>query len=49
MKDCTELGKCLRIELEIPSGQNYELCRSVHAEQNAIINAARRGAKIFGG
>lgn len=46
---CNEIGKCLRMELNIPSGQNYELCRSVHAEQNAIINAARTGISIVGG
>jgi len=46
---CAEVGKCLRTELKIPSGQNYELCRSVHAEQNAIINAARTGVSIVGG
>lgn len=45
-KDCTERGKCLRRQLNIPSGHRYELCRSVHAEQNAIINAARAGASI---
>ncbi len=39
---CLELG-CLRAELKIPSGQRYELCRGVHAEQNAIINAAYYG------
>jgi dCMP deaminase len=37
------------MDLRIPSGQHYELCRSVHAEQNAIINAARTGASIVGG
>ena len=46
---CTEIGKCLRMELGIESGENYELCRSVHAEQNAIINAARVGMSIVGG
>jgi dCMP deaminase len=46
---CIEIGKCLRTELRIPSGQNYELCRSVHAEQNAIINAARTGVSVLGG
>ena len=46
---CIDIGKCLRIELNIPSGKNYELCRAVHAEQNAIINAARTGASIVGG
>jgi len=39
---CLDLG-CLRAELKIPSGQRYELCRGVHAEQNAIINAAYYG------
>lgn len=46
---CIEIGKCLRMELGIESGQKYELCRSVHAEQNAIINAARIGVSIVGG
>ena len=41
-QNCHDLGKCTRDELEIPSGQRYELCRSVHAESNAIISAARR-------
>jgi dCMP deaminase len=48
-KHCLEIGNCLRTELQIPTGQNYELCRSVHAEQNAIINAARTGVTILGG
>jgi len=49
-KNCGDLGRCTREELEIPSGERYELCRSVHAETNAIISAARRdmlGAIIF--
>lgn len=41
-KNCTELGKCIREELNVPRGERYELCRSVHAEQNAIISASRR-------
>lgn len=45
--DCFERNSCLRNELNIPSGQRYELCRSVHAEQNAIINAARSGASLL--
>lgn len=49
LQDCLEIGTCLRKELKIESGQNYELCRSVHAEQNAIINAARTGTSIVGG
>jgi dCMP deaminase len=48
-KDCLERGNCLRRELGIPSGQRYELCRSVHAEMNAIINAARAGVSLLGG
>ncbi|MBE6967761.1 MAG: cytidine deaminase [Ruminococcaceae bacterium] len=40
--NCSDLGYCSREELNIPSGQRYELCRSVHAEANAIISAARR-------
>jgi dCMP deaminase len=48
-KDCLERGNCLRTELKIPSGHRYELCRSVHAEMNAIINASRSGANILGG
>ncbi len=42
-------GFCLRKKLGIPSGQRYEMCRSVHAEQNAIINAARSGTSLLGG
>jgi len=49
MKHCIDTGICLRTNLKIPSGQQYELCRSVHAEQNAIINAARTGIAIAGG
>lgn len=48
-KSSLEHGFCLRKKLNIPSGQQYELCRSVHAEQNAIINAARAGVSLLGG
>ena len=41
-KNCMDLGYCTREAMNIPSGQRYELCRSVHAEANAIISAARR-------
>ena len=41
-KNCMDLGYCTREAMNIPSGQRYELCRSVHAEMNAIISAARR-------
>jgi dCMP deaminase len=48
-KDCLARGECLRDKLEIPHGQKYEICRSVHAEQNAIINAARAGVSLLNG
>jgi len=47
--NCVDLGKCLREELNVPSGERYELCRSVHAEMNSIINAARAGVSVLGG
>ena len=47
-KDCCERGNCLRRELKIPSGQRYELCRSVHAEMNAMINATTAGVSLEG-
>jgi len=40
-QNCTDLGVCPRQEAGIPRGERYELCRSVHAEMNAIIHAAR--------
>jgi len=40
MKDCLEVGRCTRRELQIPHGERYELCHSVHAEANAIIRAS---------
>ncbi|GKI15487.1 cytidine deaminase [Oscillospiraceae bacterium] len=40
-KNCTDLNWCLREKLGIPRGERYELCRSVHAEANAIISAPR--------
>ncbi len=50
MKDCLEAGKCTRKELQIPHGERYELCHSVHAEANAIIRASvdeLKGATIY--
>jgi dCMP deaminase len=44
-KHCTEIG-CLRSKLNIPSGERHELCRALHAEQNAIAQAARHGICI---
>ena len=40
-RNCSDLGVCTRETLNIPSGERYELCRSVHAEANAIISASR--------
>jgi len=40
-ENCCDRGTCIREELNIPRGERYELCRSVHAEANAIISAAR--------
>ncbi|MEW6215519.1 MAG: deaminase [Nitrospirota bacterium] len=50
IKDCLEVGKCTRRELQIPHGERYELCHSVHAEANAIIRASvdeLRGSTIY--
>ncbi|MFH1652350.1 MAG: dCMP deaminase family protein [Chloroflexota bacterium] len=46
-QDCLELG-CLRDELHIPSGTRHEICRGIHAEQNAIIQASLHGVSIEG-
>ena len=40
-KNCTDIGTCTRDKLNIPRGERYELCRSIHAEANAIIAAPR--------
>jgi len=45
---CKEKGKCLRKELNIPSGTRHEVCYAVHAEQNAIIQAAKLGVSVDG-
>ena len=47
MKHCIDVG-CLRAERNIPSGERHELCRGLHAEQNAIIQAAYHGVRIQG-
>jgi dCMP deaminase len=44
---CAETG-CLREQMNVPSGERHELCRGLHAEQNAIIQAARHGVNIAG-
>ena len=49
-KNCSDLGFCYREQMQIPRGERYELCRSVHAEQNAIIAAPREqmlGATLY--
>ena len=48
--NCSDLGYCARERMKIPHGQRYEMCRSVHAEANAIISASRRdmiGATLY--
>lgn len=49
-QNCSDMGECLRDRMKIPRGERYELCRSVHAEANAIIAAPREsmlGADLF--
>ncbi len=49
-KNCTDIGRCTRDELQIPRGERYEMCRSVHAEMNAVIHASRErmlGATLY--
>lgn len=43
LENCCDKGECLRQKLNIPSGERHELCRSVHAENNAIIQCALNG------
>jgi dCMP deaminase len=40
-RNCCDIGECARTKLDVPRGERYELCRSVHAEMNAVIHAAR--------
>jgi len=47
--NCIDIGECYRNKMNIPSGRNYEKCRSVHAEQNAVINASRKGSTSIAG
>ena len=49
-RNCTDLKYCARQSMNVPAGERYELCRSVHAEANAIISASRRdmiGATLY--
>ena len=48
VRTCVERGECLRKKLGIPSGTRHEMCYAVHAEQNAIIQAAKLGIEING-
>ncbi len=48
IKTCRDKGECMRRRMGIPSGQRAELCYAIHAEQNAIIQAARMGIAIDG-
>ena len=48
--NCNAIGRCIRQERKVPSGERYEICRSVHAEMNAIISASRQdmiGATLY--
>jgi len=46
-RDCIELG-CLRNELKIPSGERHEICRAIHAEQNAVVQGSLHGVNLEG-
>lgn len=48
VKSCVEKGECLRRKLDIPSGTRHELCYAVHAEQNAVCQAAKMGISLEG-
>ena len=48
IESCKDKGECLRRKLNIPSGTRHELCYATHAEQNAIVQAARMGIAIEG-
>ena len=48
LQHCSEVG-CLREQLKVPSGKNHELCRGIHAEQNAVVQAAYHGVSVNGG
>lgn len=48
IKSCNEKGECIRIKLGIPSGTRHEICYAVHAEQNAIVQAAKLGVSVDG-
>ncbi len=47
LEHCFEVG-CLRLKLKVPSGERHELCRALHAEQNALIQASLHGISVKG-
>ncbi len=49
VKNCLEIGACLREELAVAAGQRHEICRGLHAEQNALLQGAYHGVQIKGG
>jgi len=49
LPNCCDLGDCLRQKMNIPSGERHELCRAVHAENNAITQCAVNGVSCKGG
>lgn len=49
IKDCLEIGECIKNKLKINSGDGHDVCPAIHAEQNAIIQAAKHGEDISGG
>ncbi len=49
LRTCKERGECLRTKLNSPSGTHAEICYAIHAEQNAVIQAAKLGVSIDGG
>ena len=46
VKNCIEVGACYREELGVPSGERHEICKGLHAEQNALLQAALHGVNI---
>ncbi len=46
VRNCLDIGTCLREELGVPSGERHEICRGLHAEQNAILQASYHGVRI---
>ena len=46
VRNCLEIGTCYREELGVPSGERHEICKGLHAEQNALLQAALHGVNI---